>query len=141
MRNYHKKVDLEEWAPAFERTLKDWSWDIAADVKDAVTRAGKYALEELRDNMGEQNVGKPNGRYRKSWRVVGILEKAHAKQIAVCSTEYRIAHLLEKGHIVRNQTGKVYGKTHPLPHIGPAERAATEFLEREVAKIIKGSAR
>lgn len=132
-----QKVSADELAGAIADELKKYAKATTDEVKEAVTATGKYAVKEVQSNVTAAGIGKTNGKYRKSWKAKVTLNKPNARTVTVYSTQYQLAHLLENGHVIKNQTGKVYGKTRARPHVGPAEQAAIDYFEKLVKKEIK----
>lgn len=133
----NRKVEPDELADAIAAELKKYAKATTDEVKEVTTAAGKYCKKQIEDNITAQGIGERNGKYRKSWRVKTTLDKPTAQTVTVYSTQYQIAHLLENGHVIKNQTGRVYGKTRPRPHVAPAEQDAIKYLEKLITKEVK----
>lgn len=82
---------------------------------------------------------KTGGEYSKSW----VSEKEptgrlQTKRVVHNEEHYRLTHLLEKGHVIRNGrsriTGQSYGRTNAYPHIAPVEEWARAELPRMVER-------
>ena len=91
--------------------------------------------EETKDMVAAKSPGK--GEYASGWEVKTKNRGGDVDYI-VCNPEhYQLTHLLEKGHVVRNQYGspKVQGKLHRTRarrHIKPAERKGIQLLLKEL---------
>ena len=103
-------------------------------TEESVKKATNKAREYLKRNSPKRK-GK---RYASGWRTKKLKSRLSVS-ITVYNAKYPgLTHLLEKGHVVRNQHGGPYGRTKPQPHIAPAEELGietfTEELEKELNK-------
>lgn len=48
---------------------------------------------------------------------------------------YRLTHLLEKGHAIRNQFGSYPGRVRKYPHIGPTEKQMIPIYLKKIRDI------
>lgn len=62
---------------------------------------------------------KGSGNYAKGWTYKVKKVKDDYEGVVYNETEYRLTHLLEKGHLIKNKYGS-YGYTAPRSHIKPA---------------------
>lgn len=132
-----RKVGVDELADVLAAELSKYAKATTDEVKEATTEAGKYCVRQIEDSIAAQGIGERKGKYRKSWKVKVTLDKPTARTVTVYSTQYQLAHLLENGHVIKNQTGKIYGKTRPRPHVAPAEQDAIKYLEKLIKKEVK----
>lgn len=96
-------------------------------MKDAVTKTARAVRKEL---VETSPVG-DTGEYHKKWRASVRLEKAHMLHMSVHNLDYRIVHLLEKGHAKRNG-----GRVKARPHVAPAEAHGDEMLEKLITEAL-----
>lgn len=98
--------------------------DYSADMKELAFRCAKQAATETK-RMLENTSPKRSGDYSRSWAV-----KKGKDSYIVYNKIPSLTHLLEKGHITRNGTGRTFEPTPAHPHIGPAEEFGAErFVE------------
>lgn len=111
-------------ADEIARALSEFRNDIVEGIDEAKLKVAKETVKDLKLTSP-----KKTGDYRKGWttKKVGTAQVIHNK------TEYRLTHLLEKGHAKRGG-----GRVQAYPHIAPAEdRAIRDYLE-EVERVIRG---
>lgn len=104
--------------------LDDYEQEVRDTVQKDIEKVAKETAKELRNTSPKAPGG---GEYAKSWTATkrGNGFVVHNKK------HYRLTHLLENGHVIRNQYG-TYGRTDPQKHIEPAEQQAAEKLVREI---------
>ena len=117
-----KRTTIDSLAAEITKGLKEYSKLTEESLKGAVVEVSN----EVRDKIKEGSP-KKSGDYEKSWKVTKERETAHSIQTVVHSkNRYKLAHLLEFGHIKRNG-----GRTKAYPHLRPAElNAIQKFTER-----------
>lgn len=116
-------------------------FEVEIEIEDII----KDTSEELSVNIRNKARSKFNGRtaYADSWTFEAKKDKKDEFVGTVYNKDhYRLTHLLEKGHIVRNQYGRTKSKGRlrrvaPRPHIAPEfEAIKNTFIERmENAKV------
>lgn len=125
-----KRVKPENLDAAISEILEDYRDQVAVDMKEAVEQAGK-ATAQIAQAYASR-IGR--GKYAKSIKSKTTQTSSFGTTVTVFSSQYRIAHLLEHGHVVKSH-GKVVGVARAFPHFAPAEAKAEELL---VSKIKKG---
>lgn len=107
---------------------------------DELKELQEKIVNELTTEIQNKSPRGKTGNYSKGWtnRKEGPLKT----RVFNNGDNAGIAHLLENGHISRNQHG-TYGRVSPRPHIRPAyNRAEKKYLKGiENIKLIKGSDR
>ena len=120
---------IQSMADDIKRYMDEYSRLAASEMKEAV----KTAANEAKKNV-EANAPVRSGKYAKSWAVKKTKENSTALELTLHSkTQYRLTHLLEFGHALRNG-----GRTEGQVHIAPAERLAEQTLETEIRKRLEG---
>lgn len=96
------------------------------DTSDAIMeKTAKETVQDLKQSSPKRK-GKGGGAYARSWAV----KKDKHRFIVHNKKHYRLTHLLENGHVIKNAYG-TYGMTQPQKHIEPAqERAEKKLIER-----------
>ncbi|WP_102342282.1 HK97 gp10 family phage protein [Galactobacillus timonensis] len=113
------------------KQLSAYTDAVAAKVKQAVKATAEDTKTQLRKTS-------PGTRYRRGWSVVVRKETPAYMVCGVQNRLYRLTHLLENSHKLRNG-----GRTDPANgfggrvHIAPAAEAAAEDLSERVERIIE----
>ena len=125
----HRTVSIDEMADAINEELQEYADLATEDMKEAVKKTAKSVKESIQ-------AGAPvkSGAYKKSWATKATSESSDSIQMTVYSkNRYQLAHLLEKGHALRNG-----GRARAFPHIAPAEEEGEELLTELIQKALEG---
>lgn len=109
-------------------------------IEKAFSDAGKAAKEQVKANSPRRK-----GDYAEGWRIKKSKKGNAGKIVGNCSVivynkdHYRLTHLLEHGHIVRNQYGaptRATAKRRVMgqPHIADAQKHGEEILLHELER-------
>jgi hypothetical protein len=112
--------------------LDDYAVEVQKDIEDAAKTTAQFGARELRKTSP-----KDKGDYAKGWGYrkegKGLGETSY---VVYNKSHPGLTHLLEKGHLIRNQYGS-YGRTKAIPHIKPVEMAVSQRFIEEITKRIK----
>ncbi len=126
-----RTLHIDQMSEAIARELQKYGTAVDADMKAAVKKTANTVKKEI--SVNAPKAIKNGGKYAKSWTATKMDEKSHTLKIVVHSKKYyRLAHLLENGHITRNG-----GRTRAYPHIKPAEEHGVELLKELMRKAIE----
>ena len=115
-----KKVSIEEMAEAINSQMEEYATLAATEMKAAVKKTATSVKKEIQSNAPEDT-----GVYKKSWATKTQSQGTHSISMVVYSkNRYQLAHLLEKGHALRNG-----GRVAARPHIAPAEENGKTLIE------------
>lgn len=123
----------ENFAEVLGKAIQQYSDEVVKAMPDAVKTAAKKGLKALKSNAS--SIG--GTRYKNSFKIKKTQSSSGMTEYTIFSTHYRVAHLLEKSHPMRNQTGRFFGMSTPREHWRPAEEAAIEALEEEIQKKVE----
>ena len=129
-----RKVTPENLGEAINEILTDYAQTVTKDMKSAVEATGKMAVQTAQAYASR--IGR--GKYAKSLKSKTTTNTNFETTVTIYSTQYRIAHLLEHGHVVKAK-GKVVGVTRAFPHFAPAEALAQSELPKKIEQAIKGA--
>lgn len=131
------KVRPDDLSKEILKQMEIYTEEVERKVAEAVIKVGDQTAKDLRtvNQVAGSNVWK---NYPRGW--TNQKTKTRGKQISEVHnrTEYRLTHLLENGHVIKNGTGRVFGRTREFPHISVAEAKAVEMLEEKIKEAIEG---
>jgi len=130
-----KIIKPEELSSALGDILEDYAADITEACDRSAETIAKYGAGELKTSA--QNAGIKGRKYINSFRADLLKESPLGNVYVIRSTQYRIAHLLEHGHLVVSH-GKITGKrTRSFRHWSKVEEDVSRKLEEAVKDVIK----
>lgn len=123
---------------SIEKQVSDILDTFSFKVQEATEEAAKRAAADTRDKL-KRTSPRRTGAYAKSWRSTKNGKSYGTKidgYVVHNKDHYQITHLLENGHVIRNQYG-TYGRVAGIPHIKPAEEAGNKEFEELARKLIE----
>jgi hypothetical protein len=120
-------ININDLASEIAKGLEEYSEKITEGVKKGVDLTSKEVNEEIKNHI---TFKEHTGKYVKSFRIKKAYEDGYKKINVwyVANGEYRLTHLLEKGHALMQG-----GRTKAYPHIKYGEELAIKRME-ELAK-------
>lgn len=107
-------------------------------VEAAAKEAAEVTARELQRTSPKRKSGKGKGRYAKGWRVKRMAAGTLVSYVVYNGSNPGLTHVLEHGHVSRNQYGS-WGRVRAIPHIGPAAEAGIQRFELGIrARLRKG---
>ena len=127
-----RKVGILDLSAAIEEIIKEYGEDVYDVVNESVEEVTEEATDKLKAVNHWANDG--SGAYAGSW-TNDEKKKSRIFYSKVVHNEehYQLTHLLENGHVIRNGTGRSYGKTGKYPHVKPVK----DWAEKELPKRFK----
>lgn len=131
------KVSTNELAGAVIKELNRYTEEVEARVAAAVIEVGNLGAKELQGitQVDESNVWK---NYPRGWTTENKRRKGQQTSEIHNKTYYRLTHLLENGHVIKNGTGRTYGNTRAFPHIEAVDKKSVELLDKKIREAIEG---
>ncbi len=125
------RISPNELAGAVEKQLKLYNTEIAKEIKKTVDDVSKETKDIIDSHMTFKD---KTGNYRKSIRLTTAYEDTYTKKVTwhASGKEYRLTHLLEKGHATRNG-----GRTKKYPHIKYGDQYCKKELPKRIEEVIK----
>ena len=114
-----------------KKILDEYSLDIQEAITEEAQIVAKEGVATLKNTSP-----KHTGKYRKGWRLKTTKGRGYVECIIHNATDYRLTHLLERPHVIRNQSG-TWGISTPKVHIAPVNDKCVKEFENEVERIIK----
>lgn len=129
------EITPDNLGKAIGEVLQTFSHSVETSVDVAAQTTGKKTAALLKQISPVKARGKNSGRYAKGWTV----KKTKKGEVYVYNrTDYRLTHLLEKGHRIVSHGKDTGKKTRANPHISRAEEfAQNEFVNEVTIKIQK----
>lgn len=109
--------------------------DRVADVsQSAINHVADEAVQKLKNTSPRRPSG---GEYANGWEVKSETSTGRGTYaVVVHNVVYRLTHLLENGHVIRNKYG-TFGRVRAIKHIKPVEEWAKAELPREIEKELR----
>lgn len=112
--------------------LDEYAVEVQDNIEEVAKSVAQLGAKELRAKSP-----KDKGDYAKSWSSKKQGTGLGNTSYVIYNRRYPgLAHLIENGHIIRNQYG-TYGRVTGRPHIKPVEVMVNEKFVDEVVKAIK----
>lgn len=106
-----------------DEILTTYTNEVNRVMEQTIEEEAKDTVKELKSSSPVRARGTKKGAYARSWKVT----KRGDTYIVHNAKHYRLTHLLENGHVVRNAKG-TYGRAKPIKHIEPALNEAEARL-------------
>lgn len=120
---------MNDLTAQMEKILNDYGREVAEKVDKIADEAAKSTVAELKRTSPKSGGGGKH--YANGWTVKKTKVPAGGSMYTVYNkTKPQLTHLLEKGHVIRNQKG-TYGRARAIRHIEPAEQHGVEKFVRD----------
>ena len=128
-----KVIPAINLANALSEVLKEYGDECYTVLEEAANEVADEAVGKLQSVSHFAPGRHPSGEYSKDWTKDTIpTGRLKVKTIVHNEDHYRLTHLLEKGHVSRNGTGRTFGRVPAYPHIAPVNEWANNELPRRV---------
>lgn len=118
-------ITIDKLASEVMKELVAYSDEKFDEVKEIVEDEAAALTKNLKNNSP-----KDTGKYAKSWKSSKRFENSSEIRVIVHDKEYRLTHLLEKGHAKRGG-----GRVKAIPHIAPAEEHMRQNVDRRIKEL------
>lgn len=127
-----KKVGAINFNKAIEKLLLEYGEEVNTVLDKSVETVAEAAADKLRGHRKFNPRRSPSGVYADSWAAEKTLKgRIYTRWVVRNVSHYRLTHVLEKGHVTRNQVG-AFGKTPAYPHIKDVDQWVQKALPEEV---------
>lgn len=133
------KISPEALVAAMVSACQDYTDEVREEVVTGLKRIGEEAVNEIKEiapvyTGNDKKVKK--GAYRRSWKCRIEKERGAIKvTVHAGGQQYRLTHLLENGHVLRDGTGRQVGNVEPIPHISIVNANAEKKVDKLLEKI------
>lgn len=131
------KIASNELGSAVGNILLQYTADVQAGVIQLTDETAEKLKKYIQNGAPvDWRRVKRRGKYRRSWRAKTTQDTfaVYEKTVYAGGGEYRLTHLLEKGH--RTRSG---GKTKAQAHIAPAAERITKEYVKGISEIVRRS--
>lgn len=108
--------------------MKEYVQEVQDAVDDAAKEAAELTTRELTNSSPKRKKGKGKGAYARGWKVKKREDANLVSFVVYNGKSPGLTHVLEHGHVARNQYG-TYGRVRAIPHIGPAAEAGIQRFQ------------
>ena len=129
-----KPIDLSATVEALLAEYGNAVFDVMTDCVEEVTDEATKKLQAVNHWANEGS-----GAYASGWENEETVGNGRLSKEKVIFNEqhYRLTHLLENGHVIRNGTGRTFGRTGKYPHIAPVNDWANAELPALVRRKVE----
>lgn len=130
------KVKPESLAKVLSETLNDYAKQVEKTYGECGEKVASDAVKKLKMvAFGRYDKGK----YSKSWAYKQERGFMGTPRFVIYNKKhYRLTHLLEYGHVVKNGTKRVVGQAGAIPHIKPIEEWVQTQLPKDITQKLGG---
>ena len=129
-------MDVNQLAAAIGHELQAYSDFVSEKIGEAVEIVAKEVNDEIKQHVTFQE---RTGKYIKAFRIKKVYTGSkynHSRIWHVQSPHYRLTHLLENGHALRNG-----GRTRAFPHIIYGEQLAERRMQELTEQAVQDAGR
>lgn len=121
-------VDIEG---QITKILDNYTDEVARAADKTVKQVANEAAQKIATAAQNTKGLHDTGDYASGWTV----KKGRGGYIVHNKKAPRLSHLLENGHIIKNQYGS-YGRVPGIPHIKPVEEWAKSEVEKRIKEVL-----
>lgn len=112
----------EHIAIEIENIIEEYNEEVKRAVIEAAEEAAEVTARTLKSSSPKRDRGKGRGKYARGWTYKRQRDGTLVSYVVYNKNQPGKTHLLEFGHVARNQYG-TYGRVRAIPHIGRAAEA------------------
>ena len=130
----NRVIGAVDFSRTIENLLLEYGEEVNKVLDKSVETVAEAAADKLRGHRKFNPDRRPTGKYAASWKAEKLQKgRVYTEWVVHNVKHYRLTHLLEKGHPVKNQNGGPFGKgAKDWVHIKPVEEWCQKALPDEV---------
>lgn len=130
-----KKIKPIDFDKAIMDVLSQYGEQVNEVMGESIDSVSKQAVEKLQSVQTFAPNGNPTGAYSASWKAEEVKTgRLSQKRVIHNQEHYRLTHLLEKGHVLKNGTGRTFGRVPAYPHIADVNDYVAQELPKEIER-------
>lgn len=144
------RVQPKDLGLVVDDILTVYTHNVTEEIKEKTDQVAEDATREVRNRSPKRT-----GTYAESWKWTNLYDSALERRDAIYNDgHWQLIHLLEWGHIIRNQysgnhystvlkdyvKGTAFGHTRKFPHVMPTVEYAITIYTQLVKEAIKDAA-
>lgn len=106
--------------------MEEESLKVHRAAEAAAKEAAELTVRELKANSPKK--ARRGGKYARGWTMKKQMDGTLVSYVVYNGKSPGLTHVLENGHVTRNQYGS-YGRVRAIKHIGPAAEAGIQRFE------------
>lgn len=128
-----KKIGAVDFSKTIETMLLEYGEKVNEVLDKSVETVAEAAADKLRGHRRFSPKGHATGRYAESWKADKQTKgRIYTRWVIVNVDYYRLTHLLEKGHPIKNRSGRTVGNSPAYPHIKEVDDWVQKALPEEI---------
>lgn len=130
-----RRISSLDLSDAITEIVNEYGSNVGNVLNCAIKEVTKEAEDKLKAVKKFAPDGHPTGYYSSEWvHRFDETGRFTFRGTVYNSTQYRLTHLLEFGHVTRNGTDRTFDRTPAYPHIAPVNDWAHDELIAKVRK-------
>lgn len=126
-------IGIVDFSRTMENLLLEYGEEVNKVLDKSVETVAEAAADKLRGHRKFNPDRRPTGKYAASWKAEKLQKgRVYTEWVVHNVKHYRLTHLLEKGHPIKNQYGGTKGSANAWPHIIDVEEWCQKALPDEV---------
>jgi hypothetical protein len=129
------RVSAINLSKAIKEIVEEYGSQVSFQLNDSIKEVTREAEDKLQAVKRFAPDGHPTGAYSDDWQSSVVdTGRFTIRGTVYNGSHYRLAHLLEFGHVTRNGTDRTFDRTPAYPHIAKVNDWAHDELIRNIKK-------